>query len=454
MARVTNTDKWIPGGDGELRDLFVLPPLLKLTIDFVWHHPFLAALLPTYIVLSILTDPTMGLVLLAVAIALVTLYRFYLRYQLRKYRFKLKNSRSETLIVPLDKKYHPKSALRLDRHILIGGDSGTGKSNTVWQIVRELDHFNLPHVNYIIDPAGGVELADLQYGKNTLLYTDRPQEVDRLIIDFRDRMNTRLAEMKLNQTRKHIPTPQEPNYYLFIDEILLCRTQLKQGVQSPLGEVLAVGRKAGFIVIALTQLGQKTTLGDLRDMFPQRVCFATRSQEMTDAILGTGATRGGAPCHELTSPGEGFLFTTNSRRYFQFKTPLIKDTILIAQPDPNKVTSLPTTSVATPTTPTKNHGSVDDMPTPSVETGVLDHGNVAVYRLFGETGVLLYVGVAKNPEKRFKQHHDKEWWSGVDFERTTITWYPDKAEAYEAERQAIESEMPIYNIVHNNDATT
>jgi excinuclease UvrABC nuclease subunit len=79
---------------------------------------------------------------------------------------------------------------------------------------------------------------------------------------------------------------------------------------------------------------------------------------------------------------------------------------------------------------------------------------VAVYRLFGETGVLLYVGVAKNPEKRFKQHHDKEWWSGVDFERTTITWYPDKDEAFEAEQHAIESEMPIYNIVHNNDPTT
>jgi predicted GIY-YIG superfamily endonuclease len=445
MARVTNTDKWIPGGDGELRDLFVLPPLLKLTIDFVWHHPFLSAIIPLYIVYAILTDAKTALFLIIATIAAILLYRFYARYKLRQFIFVVKNRRSDSLVVPIDKKYHPKAALKLDRSVLIGGDSGTGKSNLVWQIVKELDHFLLPHVNYIIDPAGGVELADLQHGLHTQLYTDRPQEVDRLIIDFRDKMNQRLGEMKLKNIRKHIPTPEEPNYYLFIDELLLCRTQLKQGVQSPLGEVLAVGRKAGFIVIGLTQLGQKTSLGDLRDMFPQRVAFATRSQEMTDAILGTGATRGGAPCHELTSPGEGYLFTQDNRRYFKFKAPLIKDTIKIAQPIIGKVTSLP----SAPIDNMVNNATV--LPAPSVETGVLDRGNVAVYRLFGETGVLLYVGVAKNPEKRFKQHHDKEWWSGVDFERTTITWYPDKAEAFEAERQAIESEMPIYNIVFNND---
>lgn len=446
MARMTSTDKWIVGGDGELRDLFVLPPLLKLTLDLLKKHPLICLLSLAAIPILIYTKDipaTLALLLLILVLRkLLKLSVHYVQIFWRKQQFVNMNRLSDSLIIPLDMNYHTKAALTLDRHVLIGGDSGTGKSNTVWQILDELQSFGLPHRNYVIDPAGGVELADLQHGRYTIRYTDRPSEADRLIVEFRDKMNDRLTKMKQHGLRKHIPTHEEPNYYLWIDELLLCTQQIKQGPQSPLGEVLAVGRKAGFIVVACTQLGQKTTLGDLRDMFPQRICFGTRSQEMTDAILGTGATRGGAPCHELTSPGEGYLFTLNERRYRKFKTPFIEDTISIANPINNKDTSLPVSPI------------LDHVDNIANDTAVLPQeatrGKVALYKLFGENGILLYAGISTNPTKRFKQHEDKAWWDGVDFERTQILWYKSREEARQAEQHTIESEMPIYNIVHNN----
>jgi predicted GIY-YIG superfamily endonuclease len=304
----------------------------------------------------------------------------------------------------------------------------------------------LPHRLYVIDPAGGVELADLEHGEFTALYTDRPGDADAIIEEFKSKMNTRLVKMKQSGSRKHIPTEEEPNHYLIIDELLLCKRQIKDGAAGALGDVLAVGRKAGFIVIGCTQLGQKTTLGDLRDMFPQRICFGTRSQEMTDAILGTGASRSGAPAYELTEPGSGYFFTTEHRKYFKFQGEFIKDTLAIANPIPDKDTR-----------PTQiDSRSVSPQASPITrEPNVEKDGRTALYRLYGESGTLMYVGIARNPNKRFKQHaNDKEWFKDVDHEKTKIVWYRSRDEAAEHEAQAIEDEMPIFNIIGSDTAAT
>jgi len=55
--------------------------------------------------------------------------------------------------------------------------------------------------------------------------------------------------------------------------------------------ILTVGRKAAFTVCALSQLPQKDVIGDLRDLFPQRIALAMRSRSMTDAVLGPGRLR-------------------------------------------------------------------------------------------------------------------------------------------------------------------
>lgn len=76
-----------------------------------------------------------------------------------------------------------------------------------------------------------------------------------------------------------------------------------------------------------------------------------------------------------------------------------------------------------------------------------------LYRIFDSDRRLLYIGIADNVLSRLGQHRSsKEWWSevsSVQFEE-----HPDRATAERAERDAIQRERPLHNIVHNRSART
>lgn len=69
-----------------------------------------------------------------------------------------------------------------------------------------------------------------------------------------------------------------------------------------------------------------------------------------------------------------------------------------------------------------------------------------LYRLYNRAGFLLYVGITDNVFRRWKEHsRDKPWWSEVH--KFTQDWFPDRAAVEAAERHAISSERPLYNVV-------
>jgi predicted GIY-YIG superfamily endonuclease len=69
----------------------------------------------------------------------------------------------------------------------------------------------------------------------------------------------------------------------------------------------------------------------------------------------------------------------------------------------------------------------------------------ALYRFFDTDGVLLYVGITNNPSRRFTQHGvSREWWHEVDTIR--MERFPDRKSVLAAEKAAIQSERPRYNI--------
>lgn len=74
-------------------------------------------------------------------------------------------------------------------------------------------------------------------------------------------------------------------------------------------------------------------------------------------------------------------------------------------------------------------------------------GRTAVYRLYDDSGGLLYIGCADDPEVRFEQHLSKSWWRSVS--RTSLEWYDTRTEALAAEAAAIADEAPEWNVVHN-----
>lgn len=72
----------------------------------------------------------------------------------------------------------------------------------------------------------------------------------------------------------------------------------------------------------------------------------------------------------------------------------------------------------------------------------------ALYRFFDHAGVLLYVGRTVDPGSRWKQHSkEKLWW--LDVVSVRVEHFPTLNAVAKAERRAIETEHPRYNIVHS-----
>jgi hypothetical protein len=70
-----------------------------------------------------------------------------------------------------------------------------------------------------------------------------------------------------------------------------------------------------------------------------------------------------------------------------------------------------------------------------------------VYRLYDAAGVLLYVGISDDPERRMTDHRDNfPWWGDVAREKTTRVWFKSKEHARSAEGRAIATEHPVHNV--------
>lgn len=79
-------------------------------------------------------------------------------------------------------------------------------------------------------------------------------------------------------------------------------------------------------------------------------------------------------------------------------------------------------------------------------------GRTALYRLFDQSGRLLYVGVSHKPDVRWGQHsEDKDWWPLVD--KRAVEWHDTRADAEHAETVAIVQEQPVFNFVGTPRAT-
>lgn len=71
-----------------------------------------------------------------------------------------------------------------------------------------------------------------------------------------------------------------------------------------------------------------------------------------------------------------------------------------------------------------------------------------LYRFLDSDGRLLYVGITRNLQRRRARHAaDKAWWP--DVATTVVEWHASRYAALKAERVAIQTELPIHNVVHS-----
>lgn len=340
----------------------------------------------------------------------------------------------------LDPDGHPVYA-SLTTSLLIVGESESGKSNGLWSILNGLNTKGIPYRLRVIDPAGGTEFNKLQDSWLTREYTDNVRKVDATVANTKKHLYERLAEMGKRGERSHLPSVDEPLEILIIDELLMLK---HHDSDSDLAEIISVGRKANFIVVALSQLSQVDALGRVRDLFPQRICLATKSDDMTNSVLGPNAERDGARCSRIpkSTPGVGYYYSNEQKRFQRFRFPLITDeqTTIIA--DGGNVTPQKTAPTMRLTKKIPSHNVRRMMKNVS-----LDNRKTALYKLFDASDTLLYVGIGHNPNTRLADHaRTKVWWSEVDQSRTYITWYPKRKFAREQELHSIRTEHPRYNV--------
>lgn len=69
-----------------------------------------------------------------------------------------------------------------------------------------------------------------------------------------------------------------------------------------------------------------------------------------------------------------------------------------------------------------------------------------LYRLYRSDGALLYVGLTMSPIHRLQTHAAKKaWWHQVS--NITLEHFPDGLSVKDAERLAIATEQPLYNVL-------
>jgi hypothetical protein len=77
------------------------------------------------------------------------------------------------------------AAISMTTSLLIAGASESGKSNLVWYLLSSLNELGIPYRLWVIDPAGGVELNDLEQSPLTRQYVDRVKDISRIVNAFR-----------------------------------------------------------------------------------------------------------------------------------------------------------------------------------------------------------------------------------------------------------------------------
>lgn len=325
---------------------------------------------------------------------------------------------------------------------LVVGVSGSGKSSTAWSIIAGYIKAGIPLRVRVLDP-GQVEFdalrRALESGSSPIAH-EYVQDFDQLPELWRhvDRaLDARLAAVRDSGRREHVPTPDQPLDLLIIDELLPIAGELRRlGVQHTVGRIAYLGRKAGFVVVALSQASKVSAIGDVRDLFPQRLCLRTGNRHMTDAALGDGA-HDQARCQDLDvdhDRGVGYSAADGMPGFDAFRAAWVPDSETAAL-------------------------AMGRLPAAPTVRGELEAAVTSLYRLYGdfrpaagtmvtETDALLYVGISDDVDRRFSQHAKGKWW-WPDVRRHVVETYPDRELAETAEALAIRRDRPRHNDLFN-----
>jgi S-DNA-T family DNA segregation ATPase FtsK/SpoIIIE len=198
-------------------------------------------------------------------------------------------------------------------HIVIGGATGSGKASVLWSMMRGIApaiRDGLVEV-WAFDPKGGMELKHGRpmftryWGENA----DIP-DMAKGLADLREVVKARSVKHAEAMSRKHEPSVEDPLIICLIDELADITQFPDKKVRDPMISDIEFGlrraRSVGVTYVMALQKVAKTGTIPFRDLIPDGIALRLDEDWMIDGILGPGAYKRGAACHEIPGkPGPG-----------------------------------------------------------------------------------------------------------------------------------------------------
>jgi FtsK/SpoIIIE family len=177
-----------------------------------------------------------------------------------------------------------------ERHVLLGGESGAGKSGGLALLLAAaaLD----PSVRLVLLDGKLVELACWAGLADHSVGPDLAEAVA-VLAEVQAELDRRLVTLLANRRRKLTPSLGLPLLLVVIDELALYVAgpdrRLAAEFAARLRDLVARGRAAGIVVLAATQKPAHEIIPTaLRDLFGFRWAFRCLTPQASDTILGAG----------------------------------------------------------------------------------------------------------------------------------------------------------------------
>jgi FtsK/SpoIIIE family len=177
-----------------------------------------------------------------------------------------------------------------ERHVLLGGESGAGKSGGLALLLAAaaLD----PTVRLVLLDGKLVELACWAGVADRSVGPDLAEAVA-VLAEVQTELDRRLLTLLANRRRKLTPTLGLPLLVVVIDELAFYVAgpdrRLAAEFAARLRDLVARGRAAGVIVLAATQKPAHEIIPTaLRDLFGFRWAFRCLTPQASDTVLGAG----------------------------------------------------------------------------------------------------------------------------------------------------------------------
>jgi S-DNA-T family DNA segregation ATPase FtsK/SpoIIIE len=199
----------------------------------------------------------------------------------------------------------------LGNHLLLTGETGSGKSEAEWAIIDQLAPAVADGIVQLwgIDPKA-MELAAGEPLFTRLAYAD-PEDYARTLEDAVVVMCDRRLRLR-GVTRLHQPSPAEPLIVIFIDELAALsyvnERDIRRRIENALGLLLSQGRAVGISIVGAIQDPRKEVL-PARDLYPVRVAFRLAEADQVRLVFTPGARDRGARCDQIphSMPGVAFV---------------------------------------------------------------------------------------------------------------------------------------------------